>query len=232
MLNEREALPALYDALAGALKELSYDAEVLFVDDGSTDGSAEFLAELVARDHRTRVVTLQENFGQSAALQAGFDRVRGEVVVTLDADLENDPADIAPLLRKLACGYDVVCGRRMGRGSSLRDLVSRLCNGFFRLWFRCPVTDLACTLRAYRSQALEGLVLQPGLHRYLPFLLLLRGSRLAEVPVRYRPRVHGHSKYTLAGRAWPTVRDFVRVCLRPRSLLRAGAPPYRVASAR
>ena len=228
LLNEEQSLQPVHRALKDALKAVSCPHEIIFVDDGSTDDSLPVLEGVAARDPAVKIISLTENFGQSSALQAGFDHAGGEVLVTLDADLENNPCEIPRLLGLLAGGCDVVCGRRVGRPLSAKKIISFLSNRAFRLLLGSPVRDIACTLRAYRREALDGLVLRGSLHRYLPYILHLRGAVISEVPVRFRPRRFGSSKYTLSGRIWPTLKDLHRLLFHRRAILRNRIREYTI----
>ncbi len=198
--DEVDNLEPLHRSLDAALSALAGDAELVFVDDGSRDGSLERLRTLATQDRRVQVIALDRNYGQSAALDAGFRRVRGEVTVTLDADLQNDPADIPRLLEELDRA-DVVNGVRIARSDSLlRRVCSRVANAF-RNWITGEsVTDVGCSLRAMRTEYLRRVKLHRGMHRFLPTLLRLEGARVVEIPVAHRPRRHGRSKYGVLDR--------------------------------
>ena len=173
------------------------DYEILIIDDGSIDGSFALLEELAARDPRIRVVRLRRNFGQTPALQAGIDFSRGDVIVTMDGDLQNDPADIPMLLAKLDEGYDAVFGLRANRQD---QFVMRKLPSFFGNWMIRAVTgvrikDMGCTLRALRRDLAEGLPLYGELHRFIPVLVQQQGARVVQVPVKHHPRTAGQTKY-------------------------------------
>ncbi|HSS49546.1 MAG TPA: glycosyltransferase family 2 protein [Thermoanaerobaculia bacterium] len=214
VFNEEENLPLLAAELQGVLRSLGRPYEAIFVDDGSTDGSLAALCELARQDLGVRIVRLRRNAGQSAALAAGFRAARGGIVVTLDADLQNDPADIPKLLDRLEDfdGCDVVCGVRAGRQDAwLRRASSRIAGGVRNRLTRDPVADAGCTLRVYRAEFLRRIPLFTGMHRFLPTLLKLEGARIAEVPVRHRPRRHGQSKYNIRNRIWRSLADLFAV---------------------
>lgn len=197
--EEEDSLAPLHAELDAALRGVG-GVEFLYVDDGSRDASLARLREIAARDPRVRVVALDGNRGQSAALEAGFRRARGEVVATLDADGQNDPADLPRLLAGLATA-DVVNGVRTGRSDSLvRRLSSRVANGFRNRMTHESVTDVGCSLRVMRREFLEHVKLWRGMHRFLPTLLRLEGARVAELPVAHRSRRHGVSKYGIRNR--------------------------------
>lgn len=211
--NEAESLPALAAEIGSALEGLARPYEVLFVDDGSTDGSGRVLARLAAADRRIRVVRLARNQGQSPALAAGFRRARGEVVVTLDADLQNDPADIPRLLAELeADGADLVSGVRTPRHDSwLRRVSSRIANRVRDRVIHDGVTDVGCSLKAYRAELLRGLPEFNGMHRFLPALVQMQGGRVREIPVSHRPRRYGEAKYGIGNRLWRGLADLAGV---------------------
>jgi glycosyltransferase involved in cell wall biosynthesis len=194
--DERENLLALYESLTDALLGLREPFEVLWVDDGSTDGSAEVLRELAHKEDSNKVVTLRRRFGQTAALMAGIDHARGEVVVALDGDGQNDPADIPALLDKIAEGYDVVSGwRRERQDARRRTWSSRLANALIARLSGVRLHDFGCTLKAYRREVLRGVRLYGEMHRFIPIYASWQGARVAEIPVRHHPRRHGASKY-------------------------------------
>lgn len=197
--DERDNLRPLHDRLRQALDPLGLAYEVILVDDGSTDGSFAVLEELAALDPHLKVVRLRRNFGQTPALQAGIDWSSGEVLVTMDGDLQNDPSDIPVLLDKLAEGYDAVLGLRAHRQDHwlVRKIPSLLGNWLIRKVTGVPIKDMGCTLRAMRRDLAEALPLYGELHRFVPVLAQQYGGRLAQVPVRHHPRTAGKTKYNL-----------------------------------
>ena len=209
--NEVESLPTLLAELRAALDATGRTWELVLVDDGSSDGSGELLLAEAARDQRLVVLRFVKNSGQSAALAAGLARARGDVVVTLDADLQNDPADIPALLTALA-NADVVSGVRAKRHDSwIRLVSSRVANATRRAVLGDKVTDIGCSLKAYRREVLEGLPMFIGVHRFLPALCAFRGARVVEVPVHHRPRTRGVSKYGMGNRLWRGIHDLIGV---------------------
>jgi dolichol-phosphate mannosyltransferase len=209
--NERENVVPLFDELREALGRVGRSHEIVMVDDGSRDGTAEWLVREAARDPRVVPVLLAGNHGQSAAIAAGLRHARGAVIVTLDADLQNDPADLPRLLAALESS-DVVSGVRAQRHDDwLRRVSSRIANGVRRWVLGDPLTDIGCSFKAYRREALEGIPLFTGAHRFLPALCMFRGARLVEVPLSHRPRRHGVSKYGVGNRLWRGLYDLIGV---------------------
>ena len=186
----------LHEELAAALQPLGEPWETVFVDDGSTDGTFAALTRLHAAQERVRVVRLRRNFGKAAALQAGFEQAQGEVIVTIDGDLQDDPAEIPRLLAKLEEGFDLVSGwKTKRRDPLLRRLLSRLFNAVTGRVSGLRLHDLNCGLKAYRAEVVHGQRIYGELHRFIPVLAHYRGYRVAELPVNHRPREHGRSRY-------------------------------------
>ena len=209
--NEEENLPILAGEIRSALEPLGLSYEVLYVDDGSTDGSPQVLLGLAQADPRTRIVRQRRNSGQSAALDAGFRHAHGGVVITLDADLQNDPADIPRLLERLE-GFDVVSGVRARRRDTwVRRVSSKIANGIRNRVTHESVTDVGCTLRAMRAEYLRRIPVFNGMHRFLPTLLRMEGARVTEVPVNHRPRLHGQPKYNIRNRIFRALADLFGV---------------------
>ncbi len=209
--NEEESLPLLAAEIHGAMSPLGLAYEVIYVDDGSTDGTPGVLAELARQDPATRVIRQRRNSGQTAALDAGFRFARGGIVVTLDADLQNDPADIPRLLAAMD-GHDVVSGVRANRRDTwVRKASSRIANRVRNRLTHDDVTDVGCTLRACRAEFLRGVPLFTGMHRFLPTLLAMAGARKTEIPVNHRPRLHGQPKYNISNRLWRALADLFAV---------------------
>lgn len=205
--DERPNLEPLLAELRAALAAAGRSYEILVVDDASGDGTGEALAAEAGRDPCLRPVRLLRREGQSGALAAGLARARGAVIVTLDADLQNDPADL-PLLLAALERADVVSGVRAERHDRpLRRLSSRIANAVRRAVLGDSLTDIGCSLKAYRREALEGLPMFVGVHRFLPALCQFRGARVVEVPVRHRSRKHGVSKYGVSNRLWRGIAD-------------------------
>jgi dolichol-phosphate mannosyltransferase len=196
--NEERSVALLYEELRAALEPLGHEWEAVYVDDGSSDGSFSALTRLHAATPNVRVIRLRRNFGKSAALAAGFAEARGDVVVTIDGDLQDDPTEIPKLLAKLDEGFDLVSGWKTRRRDSwARRFLSR---GFNRMtgWLTgVRLHDVNCGLKAYRAETLRGLRIYGELHRFIPVLAHHRGFRIAELPVNHRPREHGRSRYGL-----------------------------------
>ena len=199
VLDERDNLAPLHDRLTAALLPLGRDYEIIYVDDGSTDGSWDVLKKLGESDRRVRLVRLRRNFGQTAALAAGFAHARHAILITLDADLQNDPGDIPNLLERLSQGYDVVSGWRRRRHDVwlTRILPSQAANFLTRVVSGVPLHDFGCTLKAYRREIIQDMSLYGEMHRFLPVLAAWVGGRVTEVEVSHHPRIHGASKYGL-----------------------------------
>ena len=194
--DEEHSVEPLFGELRAALEQLDAAWEVMFVDDGSTDGTFATLMRLHDREPAVRIVRLRRNFGKSTALAAGFAEAAGEVVVTIDGDLQDDPAEIPRLLAKLDEGFDLVAGWKTRRRDPLRRRVaSRVFNSVTGRISGLRLHDLNCGLKAYRAEVLRGLRLYGELHRFIPVLAHYRGFRVAEVPVNHRPRNHGRSRY-------------------------------------
>jgi glycosyltransferase involved in cell wall biosynthesis len=209
--DEQDSLEPLHRELDAALAGVAGGVELIFVDDGSGDGSRGRLRALAAKDPRVRVLALDRNHGQTAALDAGFHVARGDVIVTLDADGQNDPADIPKLLAELGRA-EVVNGVRVGRRDGwLRRVSSRVANGVRNRVTGESVTDVGCSLRAMRAEPLRRVKLFRGAHRFLPTLLRLEGARVVEVPVSHRPRRSGRSKYGVRNRLFAGVVDLLAV---------------------
>lgn len=211
--DEEENLPLLQHELAAALDTCGRSWECVYVDDGSRDDSLQVLLRLRARDPgRIRVVQFARNAGQTAAMAAGFDHARGAVVVTLDADLQNDPADIPRLLAKLDEGFDIVAGWRKRRhdGLVLRKLPSRVANRLIALATGVKIHDTGCTLKAFRAELVRNLPIYAEQHRFLPAMSAGSGARVAEIVVNHRARRHGRSKYGL-GRAGRVLLDLLAI---------------------
>ena len=194
--NEAETLFPLYEDVTDALLGLSDSFEILFVDDGSTDRTPELLAELASKEDTIRVIQLRRNFGQTAALMAGLDHAQGSVIVVMDGDGQNDPADIPRLLDELARGYDVVSGwRRDRKDGRARVWLSRAANWLISHSTGVHLHDYGCALKAYRRDVVESVRLYGEMHRFIPVYASWWGAKVTEIPVNHRPRLHGASNY-------------------------------------
>jgi glycosyltransferase involved in cell wall biosynthesis len=210
--DEEDNVGPLYGEIVAAVAPLGRPFEIVFVDDGSRDATFERLAALAARDPRVRVVKLARNYGQTPAMAAGIDHARGRVLVTMDADLQNDPADIATLLAALDQGFDLVVGWRHDRKDSRlsRTLPSQIANRLIAKVTGVDVKDNGCTLKAFRAELVRNLPLYAEMHRFIPALASLGGARLAELAVNHRPRHTGTSKYGLS-RIYKVLLDLIAV---------------------
>jgi len=214
LFNERDNVGPLVDAVASVLGD-RWPWEFVLVDDGSSDDTVAIAGARARADTRVRVVRLARNYGQATATQAGFDVARGGVIVTLDGDLQNDPADIPMLLEKLGEGYDLVAGYREERKDRFmtRTLPSRVANLLIRSLTGVPIRDNGCSLKAYRRELVERLGLYSDMHRFIPALAVgTAGARIAQVPVRHHPRRFGRSKYGLS-RVWKVLADLMTVIM-------------------
>jgi glycosyltransferase involved in cell wall biosynthesis len=200
VFDEEPNLRLLHEKLDEALRRLGRTAEIIYVDDGSRDRSLDILRELAEKDSRVRVVALRRNYGQTAAMAAGIDAARGRVLIPMDADLQNDPADIVRLLDKLDEGYDVVSGWRKNRQDKLvtRKLPSMLANRLISWIGGVPLHDYGCSLKAYRRESLEDVRLYGEMHRFIPIYASWAGARVTEIPVEHHARTMGKSKYGLS----------------------------------
>jgi glycosyltransferase involved in cell wall biosynthesis len=220
VFDEQESLRTLHLELDAALGGIDGGVELLFVDDGSRDDSPAVLRELAKKDPRVRLVRLDGHHGQSAALDAGFRAVRAPITASLDADLQNDPADIPALLACLEHA-DVVNGVRVRRRDSpLRIVSSRIANAVRNRLTGGSVSDVGCSLRVMRTSYLRRVKLYRGLHRFLPTLLALEGARVIEIPVSHRPRRYGRSKYGIRDRLFVGLFDLAAVCWMKRRAFR------------
>jgi glycosyltransferase involved in cell wall biosynthesis len=210
--NEEDNLEPLHEGLKEALESLGVRYEIVAVDDGSADGSFEVLRALHLSDPALKVIRLRRNFGQAAAFAAGFDHAVGETVVSMDADLQFDPADIGKLLEKISEGYDIVSGWRVDRKEAFftRRLPSMIANGLISSITGVKLHDYGCSLKAYRSEVIRNVRLYGELHRFIPALASSIGVRVTEVPVSHYPRRHGKSKYDLS-RTFTVVLDLLTV---------------------
>lgn len=200
LLNEEDNIPELYSELKTILVKLPYAHEILFVDDGSTDRSLQLLSELEEKDDNVVVVSFRRNFGQTAAMSAGFDHAHGDVIITMDADLQNDPHDIPKLIDMLNQGYDVVTGWRYQRKDSFlsRRLPSMIANKIISWITGVNLHDYGCTLKAFKAEVTENIRLYGEMHRFIPAIASGMGISFTEIKVNHRPRRFGESKYGIS----------------------------------
>ena len=200
VFNEEPNLRPLHEKLTQSLAQLGRSAEIIYVDDGSSDRSLDILREIAANDPRVRVIALRRNYGQTPAMAAGIHAARGKVLIPMDADLQNDPADIARLLDKLDEGYDVVSGWRKNRQDKLitRKIPSMMANRMISWIGGVPLHDYGCSLKAYRRESLEDVQLYGEMHRFIPIYASWSGARVTEIPVEHHARTMGKSKYGLS----------------------------------
>jgi len=210
--NEEENIHALHEKVSQALTASGLEYELILVDDGSSDRSYLLLHDIALKDRRVKVIRFRRNFGQTAAMAAGFDAALGRVVVPMDGDLQNDPADIVQLLLKMEEGYDVVSGWRKDRQDTFinRKLPSMIANGLISKLTGVHLHDYGCTLKAYKKEVLEGINLYGEMHRFVPALASQVGAKVTEIPVQHHPRLYGKSKYGIS-RTMRVVLDLMTV---------------------
>lgn len=209
--NERENLSLLEEQLENHLNPLGRNYEIILVDDGSVDGSIELIKTLQKHNPRLRLVRFRKNAGQTAAFAAGFKKARGNIIVTMDADLQNSPADIPLVLEKIN-EYDVVCGWRHKRNDPwVRRISSKIANTVRNKLSDETIADTGCSLKAFRRECFDNLKLYKGLHRFFPTLMKMEGFRVAEVKVQHFPRVHGYSKYNIRNRLVSSFLDLLAI---------------------
>lgn len=214
IFNESESIPRLYDSIRRACEPVGHHYEIIFIDDGSQDGSVQQLTALHLEDPHVKVIQFRKNYGQTAAMAAGFRAARGDVVVSMDGDLQNDPSDIPRLLAKIDEGYDVVCGWRKDRKDKLvsRKIPSRIANWIIGKITQVPIHDNGCSLKAYRRKIIKQVSLYSELHRFIPAMSSLAGARIAEIVVTHHARQFGSSKYGIS-RAWKVFSDLFLIKL-------------------
>ncbi len=219
--NEVESVPLLVERIANVLQQNSFSYEIICVDDGSTDGTTELLRQLAQSRSDLKAVVLRRNYGQTAAMAAGFNHAQGQVIITLDGDLQNDPADIPRLMAKLDEGYDLVSGWRKERQDAMvtRLIPSRIANWLIRKVTEVKIHDYGCSLKAYRSELVRDMNLYGELHRFLPALAFIEGARIGEMPVQHHARQFGKSKYGL-GRTFRVLMDLATIFFMKKFLTR------------
>ncbi len=200
LYNEEESVERLYSSIVEAVAPSGYDFEIIFVDDGSRDRTLAIASDIAASDERLRVVEFRKNYGQTPAMAAGIDLARGEVIVTMDGDLQNDPRDIPELVAKMDEGYDIVVGWRFNRQDKLvsRKIPSKIANWLIGKVTGVPIKDNGCSLKAYRANIIRSVPLYNEMHRFIPAMVSMTGARIAEMKVRHHARLYGESKYGLS----------------------------------
>ena len=210
--NEEENIDPLYNEIISAVDGKYRDFEIIFINDGSRDGSFQKLKTLNKKDKRAKVINFRRNFGQSNAISAGFDYCKGDIVVTLDGDLQNDPADITPVVKKMLEGYDIVNGWRKNRKDKLfsKKIPSFFGNKLVSFITKVKLHDYGCTLRAFKQEVVKNLTLYGEMHRYIPAIASKMGIKSVEIPVNHRPRQFGKSKYGLT-RTFRVILDLISI---------------------
>lgn len=222
--NEDESIRPLYRAVVAALEPEELDFEILLVDDGSVDKTFEIATEIAAEDHRVKVIKFRKNYGQTPAMGAGIDMAIGRVLVTMDGDLQNDPADIPLLLQKIDEGYDIVVGWRFRRKDKLvsRKIPSKIANWLIGKVTGVPIKDNGCSLKAYRADVIKNVPLYSEMHRFIPAMASISGARIAEVKVNHNARQFGESKYGLS-RIYKVLLDLLTI----KTLISFASRPFR-----
>lgn len=212
LYNEEESLPLLYRAIRAAVEPLGLDHEIVFVDDGSRDRTFAVAAELAATDERLRIIRFRRNYGQTPAMVAGIQHAQGDIIVTMDGDLQNDPADIPRFIEAIETGYDIVVGWRHQRKDKLisRKIPSRVANWLIGKITGVPIKDNGCSLKAYRASIIKNIPLYSEMHRFIPAMTSLAGTRIAELKVNHHARRFGTSKYGLS-RMYKVIIDLVTI---------------------
>ena len=212
LYNEKDSIQLLYDAISDAVADEFPDYEIVFVDDGSSDDTFDLAKKLAADDPRLRVLKFRRNYGQTPAMAAGIDHARGNIIVTMDGDLQNDPRDIPHLVSQINEGFDIVVGWRFNRKDKLitRKIPSKIANWLIGKVTGVPIKDNGCSLKAYRANTIKNVPLYNEMHRFIPAMASIAGPRLAEVKVRHHSRQFGESKYGLS-RIYKVLLDLVTI---------------------
>lgn len=214
--NEEENITPLFDKLTVVMNDLMQhqisEYEIILVNDGSKDGTLEKLIDCTRNNPKFKVIDFRRNFGQTASMAAGFEHATGDIIIPMDADLQNDPADITHLLTKIGEGYDVVSGWRKNRKDKAisRKLPSKIANKLISIISRVPLNDYGCTLKAYRREVLQNVKLYGEMHRFIPIYASWQGARITEIPVTHHPRMHGTSKYGIL-RTFKVLLDLITI---------------------
>jgi glycosyltransferase involved in cell wall biosynthesis len=224
LYNEEESVGLLYEQITAAVEPIGIPYEILFVNDGSRDATLERTRELCARDSRLKVISFRRNFGQTPAMAAGIEYATGDILVTMDGDLQNDPSDIPNFLDKIAEGYDIVVGWRHRRQDKLitRKIPSKIANWLIGKVTGVPIKDNGCSLKAYRADVIKAVPLYSEMHRFIPAMTSLAGSRVAEIKVKHHARRFGTSKYGLS-RVFRVLLDLFAI----KTIIAFGARPLR-----
>lgn len=225
LYNEEDSVTPLYEAIIKSVDRMGLDYEILFVDDGSKDKTVPIASELAANDHRLRVVKFRRNYGQTPAMAAGIDNACGKILVTMDGDLQNDPDDIPMLVNKIGEGFDIVVGWRHNRQDKLitRKIPSKIANWLIGKITGVPIKDNGCSLKAYRADVIQKIPLYSEMHRFIPAMTSLAGTKIAEVKVKHHARAFGESKYGLT-RIYKVFIDLITI----KTLLSAFSKPLLV----
>ena len=211
LYNERENLVLLDQEITKNIKPLNKSYEVILVDDGSIDGSSELIRVLQKINSNLRLIRFGHNHGQTAAFAAGFNKARGNIIVTMDADLQNSPSDI-PLLLTAIKDYDVVCGWRHKRNDPwIKKISSKIANSVRNSLSEESIADTGCSLKAFRRECFKGIKLYNGMHRFFPTLMKMEGFSVTQVKVGHYPRIHGHSKYNISNRLFASFKDLLAI---------------------
>ncbi|MDP8215724.1 MAG: glycosyltransferase family 2 protein [Candidatus Kaelpia imicola] len=206
--NEEENIPILYGELKDVINSAGVEPEIIFIDDGSTDKSLDIIKSIKREDQTVKVISFKKNYGQSSALKVGFDRASGDIIATMDSDLQNDPAEILKLISYLEKGYDVVSGWRKNRADSFKKrFASKIANNIRNKIIKDGIKDTGCMLKVYRRDVLTRIEMFRGFHRFLPILLKLHGASVVEVEVNHRKRKFGKSKYGIKNRIFKSLVD-------------------------
>ena len=237
LFNEEESVPLLYKALVDATKDIGVEVELIFVDDGSRDNTFGVAEKLALEDSRLRVVKFRRNYGQTPAMAAGIDLARGELIITMDGDLQNDPRDIPNFVEKINEGFDIVVGWRHNRQDKLitRKIPSKIANWIIGKVTGVPIKDNGCSLKAFRADVIKTVPLYSEMHRFIPAMASIAGPRLAEIKVRHHARQFGESKYGLS-RVYKVLMDLLTIktisgfSARPLSWFAALALPFIILS--
>lgn len=212
LYNEEESVQLLYESIVNAVGPIGISFEILFVDDGSKDTTCDIVSDLAKKDARLRLIKFRKNYGQTPAMAAGIDNARGDILITMDGDLQNDPGDIPLFLEKIAEGYDIVVGWRHKRKDKLitRKIPSKIANWLIGKVTGVPIKDNGCSLKAYRASIIKKIPLYSEMHRFIPAMCSLAGARIAEIKVRHHARQFGVSKYGLS-RVYKVLLDLLMI---------------------